>query len=105
LREKGGVKPSSLDDEIQEIIDSNKLPTELANNLDYVRIIGNFAAHPIKSKNSGVIFDVEVGEAEYNLDIIEELFDFYFVRPARIKKKKEELNVKLREAGKPELPI
>ncbi len=105
LREKAGIKKSDLSTEIQEVIDSNKLPSDLSDNLDYIRNIGNFAAHPNKSANSGEIIDVEPGEADWNLTIIEELMDFYFVRPARAAKKKTELNVKLKEAGKPELPI
>lgn len=105
LREKAKVQPADLSDEIQEVIDTNKLPTDLADNLDYIRNVGNFAAHPIKSKNSGEVVDVEPGEAEWNLDVLEELIDFYFVRPARAKKKREALNSKLKDAGKPELPI
>jgi uncharacterized protein Smg (DUF494 family) len=44
---------------------------------------------------------VETGEAEWNLDVLESLFDFYFVQPANLKKKKDALNLKLKEAGKP----
>ncbi len=105
LREKARVKPSDLSSEIQEAIDSGKLPADLSESLDNVRVIGNFAAHPIKSKSSGEILGVETGEAEWNLDVVEDLMDFYFVRPARTKARKEALNPKLKEAGKPELHI
>lgn len=71
--------------------------------LDAVRNIGNFAAHPTKSKSTGEIIDVEPGEAEWNLDVLESLFDYFFVQPALIKKKREELNRKLGDAGKPEM--
>jgi hypothetical protein len=47
---------------------------------------------------------VEPGEAEWNLDVLESLFDFYFVQPALHAKRKAALNPKLKEAGKPELP-
>ena len=46
-------------------------------------------------------FNVEPGEAEWNLDVLEDLFDFYFVRPARTAAKVDALNKKLIEAGKP----
>lgn len=101
LREKAGVKPSNLAAEIQEVIDSNQLPSYLAESIDAVRNIGNFAAHPIKSNNIGEIVDVEPGEAEWNLDVIESLFDFYFVQPEIIKKKRAALDAKLAGAGKP----
>jgi hypothetical protein len=65
-----------------------------------VRNTGNFAAHPIKSKSSSEIVDVEPGEAEWNLDVIEALFDFFFVQPEVIRIKREDLNKKLIDAGK-----
>jgi len=101
LREKAGVKPSSLADEIQEALDRNLFPSYIAEIVDAVRNVGNFAAHPTKSKQTGEIIDVEPGEAELNLDVIEALFDFYFVNPARIAKKKADINKKLQDAGKP----
>ncbi|MGD1090046.1 MAG: hypothetical protein ABR955_15180 [Verrucomicrobiota bacterium] len=71
--------------------------------MDAIRIVGNFAAHPIKSKASGEIIEVETGEAEWNLDVLESMFDFYFTQPALLKKKRDALNAKLKEAGKPEM--
>ena len=101
LREKAEVKPSNLSDEIQEVLDSNTLPSYMAESIDSIRNIGNFAAHPIKSKNTGEIVPVEPGEAEWNLEVIEQLFDFYFVQPKKAAVKKEMLNNKLKDAGKP----
>ena len=75
----------------------------MAESLDAVRNIGNFAAHPMKSKSTGEIVEVEAGEAEWNLDTLEGLFDFYFVQPQILQKKKEELNKKLKNVGKPEI--
>jgi hypothetical protein len=104
LREYAGVKPANLQAEIQEAIDSGKVPHYIAEQLDAVRNIGNFAAHPIKSKQSGEVVPVEDGEAEWNLDVLESLFQFFFVAPAAAAAKKDALNAKLREAGKPEMP-
>ncbi len=101
LRERVKVKPADLANEIQELLDSNILPSDLADDLDAIRNIGNFSAHPIKSTNTGEIVDVEPGEAEWTLTVLEELFDFYFVRPTRSAAKRAALNAKLAEAGKP----
>lgn len=60
-----------------------------------------FAAHPNKSLSTGAIVDVEPGEAEWMLDVLEGLFDFYFVQPDILQKKKDALNKKLADAGKP----
>jgi hypothetical protein len=103
LRENAGVKKGDLANEIQQVLDTAKLPSHLLESLDAVRNIGNFAAHPIKSTASGEIIDVEPGEAEWNLDVIESLFDFFFVQPALLKKKRDALDAKLKEAGKPEM--
>ena len=103
LREAGGFDRKDLFDQIQQAMDSNTLPSDIVKNLDAVRVIGNFAAHSMKSTNSGEILDVEPGEAEWNLEVVEQLFDFYFVRPAENQKRIDALNAKLKEAGKPPL--
>lgn len=101
LREKARTTKKDLVGQIQEVIDLRQLPSYSSEALDAVRNIGNFAAHPIKSKSTGEIVEVEPGEAEWNLDILEQLFDFYFVQPEILRKKREKLNQKLKDAGKP----
>jgi len=101
LRLKASTKQKDLCKQIQEVIDNGKLPSYLIECIDAVRNIGNFAAHPLKDKSTGEILPVEVGEAEWNLDVLEQLFDFYYVQPAVIQKKKQALNQKLQAAGKP----
>jgi hypothetical protein len=103
LRTVAAVKPASLATEIQEVLDSGRLPTHLAENIDAIRNVGNFSAHPLKSQSSGEIVPVEPHEATWNLDVLELLFDFYYVQPAAIAKKRAALNAKLAEAGKPPL--
>ncbi|OFW38947.1 MAG: hypothetical protein A3J28_12360 [Acidobacteria bacterium RIFCSPLOWO2_12_FULL_60_22] len=101
LRDEARTTSRDLADQIQEVLNSGKLPSQLAEAIDAIRNIGNFAAHPLKSTNTGEIVDVEPGEAEWLLDVLEGLFDFYFVQPAILQKKKAALNQKLQEAGKP----
>lgn len=103
LREKAKVKKGDLSSEIQQVLDSGQLPSYLEESIDAIRNVGNFAAHPIKSNSTGEIVTVEPGEAEWNLEVIEMLFDFYFVQPERIKQKRDALNQKLKDAGKPEM--
>ncbi len=101
LREKAHVKKGDLSNEIQEVLDNCSLPTHLSSSIDAIRNIGNFGAHPLKSTSTGEIVDVELGEAEWLLDVIESLFDFYFVQPAILQTKKDALNKKLLDLGKP----
>jgi hypothetical protein len=102
LREKAaGVKKGDLANEIQQVLDSKQLPTYLADDLDAIRNVGNLAAHPLKSTNTGEIVEVEPHEAEWLLNVLEGLFDFYFVQPAKSKARQNALNAKLKSAGKP----
>lgn len=99
LKHAGNATEKDLSSQIDKILPS--LPTYIAENLDAVRHIGNFAAHELKSKITGEILDVEPEEAEWNLDVLDSLFDFYYVKPRIEENKRQELNKKLEAAGKP----
>jgi hypothetical protein len=100
--EKGAADaPADLADQIDEILQDAKLPSDIAKIVDAVRHIGNFAAHPNKSKSTGEIVPVELGEAELNLEVLESLFDFYFVQPAETQRRIAAINRKLVDVGKP----
>jgi hypothetical protein len=100
LTDKLGAKKKNLHDQIEEVIAIGKLPTHIEEGLHDVRNIGNFAAHPMKSTTTGTIVDVEPGEAEWNLEIVEMLFDFCFVAPALAAERKAALEKKLKDTGK-----
>jgi hypothetical protein len=101
LTEAGGAKAKELSRQIDEVLP--RLPSHLAEIVDAVRAVGNFAAHPIKSQSSGQVVEVEPGEAECNLDVLDGLFDFYYVQPAKTKQRRAALDQKLKEVGKPPL--
>lgn len=84
---------------IQAALDSGKLPGPVADNLDAIRNIGNYAAHPVKDNSTGQIVDVEPAEADWNLDVLEELFDYFYVQPEKAKAKRAALNAKLASTG------
>src|SRR2546426_12715354 len=100
LRNYAGVNQGDLFDEIKQVLDSKTLPSPIVEALDAVRRIGNLATHPTKSKTTGEIVDVEPGEAQWNLDTLEALFDHYFIKPARLKSQKKALDEKLQKARK-----
>lgn len=95
LRDKGGVKPGDLSAEIDEVLP--KLPEDLATQVDAIRHFGNFAAHPNKSTATGEIIDVEPDEAEWTLDVLESMLNFYFVEPEARKARLGKLDAKLKE--------
>lgn len=100
LRDKGFAQ-KDLANAIQALLDSKTLPSSLAENVDHIRNVGNFAAHPMKDTNTGAILDVEPHEAEWNLDVLESLFDFFYVGPAKDAQRRATYNAKLAQAGKP----
>ena len=100
LRENYSIKKGNLNKEIDEFIAGNAIPSYISESLHDLRQIGNFAAHPDKCKNTGEIVEVEAGEAEWSLETLDDLFDFTFVSPARMKNRKKKLNDKLIAIGK-----
>jgi hypothetical protein len=103
IRDVLNVRGRDLNAEIDEVIKQRLLPEDLAHDLDVLRNVGNFAAHPQKSTNTGEVLDVEPGEAEWLLDLLDELLQQLFTRPAIRAEKRAAYNAKLQEAGKPPL--
>jgi hypothetical protein len=98
LREAGNASQHDLMEQIKAVLPT--LPPYLREQVDAIRNIGNFAAHPAKDQNSGLLIDVEPGESEWNLDVLDMLFEFYYVQPAQVAQKKIALNAKLAASGK-----
>ena len=99
LREKAGADQRNLFDAIQHVVDQGNLPSHIAESLHTLRELGNFAAHPNKSTNTAEVIEVEHGEAEWCLDVIDALYDHYFVSPAKTQRAKDAMNDKRNEAG------
>jgi hypothetical protein len=96
-----GATGRDLVDQIDSV--EGKVPEYVFTPLHAVRNVGNFAAHPIKSKQTGDIVDVEPGEAEWLLDTLDAVFEHVFVAPKARQDRLAELNKKLADAGKPTL--
>lgn len=102
---KAGYIQKDLSQQIDAVLaeqDTRKaLPTGVHSIVDAVRNFGNFSAHGITDKTTLQIIDVEPHEAEYCLDILDAIFDHYFVKPAEAARMKNALNEKLAAAKKP----
>ncbi len=103
LREEFQISKRSLAQEIQMFIELDGIPSHITDAVDAVRNIGNLAAHPTKNEKTGEIVPVENGEAEWLIEVIEALFDFTFIQPIKLERRRKELNLKLKEIGKPEM--
>ncbi|WP_174295979.1 DUF4145 domain-containing protein [Alteripontixanthobacter muriae] len=80
-----GYTDTNLSKQIKAVINEQDieriLPRGVRQSIDAIRNFGNFSAHPIIEKSSTQIIDVEPAEAEWCLEILDELFLHFFVRP------------------------
>ena len=101
LRDEYQITDKDLVKQIEKFIERRDIPSDISEAVDAIRNIGNFAAHPNKYKNTGEIVDVEVGEAEWLIEVLEALFDVKFIQPQQAQERKNKLNEKLASLGKP----
>ncbi len=99
-----GYKSRDLNAEIDLLLKETDplraIPRRLRDTIDAIRHYGNFSAHPVDDKTALQIVEVEPGEAEWCLEILEECFEHFFVGPEIAKAKKAALDAKLAAAGK-----
>ncbi|WP_406696501.1 DUF4145 domain-containing protein [Singulisphaera sp. Ch08] len=99
IQDQEGIHDRNLVDQIKKLLAMNKIPSYLAQDLDAIRNIGNFAAHPQKNQNTGEIVDVEPGEAAWTLQVCRDLLEFYYVDLPKSVARRIALNQKLGDAG------
>lgn len=96
LRDQG-FSQYDLADQIDAALPT--LPPHIAETIDLVRHSGNFAAHAKLDVTTGGLVEVTHEEAEWNLDVLDELFDLYYVQPERNKQKRAAMNAKIQASG------
>lgn len=89
----------SLAQQVEAVM--GRYPAYISENIDAIRNFGNFSTHPIKATETAQIIEVDDHEAEWLLEIIEQLLAYYYVEPELSRRKREALNRKLKGAGKP----
>ena len=99
-----GYQAKDLAKEIDQLLAEKDplkaLPRSVRETVDAIRNFGNFSAHPIDDKTSLQIIEVEPHEAEWCLEVLEDLFEHFYVGPAAAAAKKAALNAKLNAAGR-----
>lgn len=105
MLQEQGYAEASLARQVGAVLDekdpSKVLPSSIRNGIDAIRNFGNFSAHPITDVTTLQVIGVEPEEAEWCLEIIDRLFDHYYVQPAYDAEKRANLAAKLKQAGKP----
>jgi hypothetical protein len=101
IRHVTETERSALYKEINMLLDPKDpeyigpLPPILAESLHTLRKIGNIAAHPMKSGSTGEIYDVDLSEAEWSLEILETLFEYFYIVKNRLEERTRSLDKKL----------
>ncbi len=87
IRDFWGIKKVRLKDEIDDL--EEKVDSDVWESIDAVRSVGNIGAHMERDIN--VIVDVEPGEAQLLIGLIEQLVDDWYVARESRRKRTEEL--------------
>lgn len=98
LLESQGIKGDSIADQLKVALP--QLPGYVAPFVDQLRKLGNAAAHPKPHATTGEIIDVQPDEAEWMLELLDQLFDHYYTKPAAANEKLASLTQKLGDGRK-----
>lgn len=89
----------SLAKRISQFATDKDHPRQLRENLDHFREIADFAAHTQKDDQAAII-DVGRKDAEWTLDLLDRLFDYFIVTPAQDQRMREAMNERIKDAGR-----
>lgn len=95
-----GYDQFRLDSQIKAFVEDPAAPTFLKNDLHYLREIGDFGAHTQHSKADGEIIPVSREEAEWSIEVVDRMFQHYFVAPAEAERRRQSMDEKLQKAGR-----
>lgn len=95
LAVKTGAGHGSLSDQIRQAVIASDLPPYLKQALQTLSRVAKLEPGTGKSEQPEALTAVEPGEAEWLLDVLEALFDLYFVEPARMERKQASLEQKI----------
>ena len=99
-----GCSADNLYGQLRALLDetdpNKRLPEAVRAVVDAIRHFGNFGAHPIQDTETLKIVDVEDYEAEFCLEMLNALFEYYFVTPDRQEQERQRIESKVRQVGK-----
>jgi hypothetical protein len=80
IRDKGGVIHDVFSKEMQQVLQSKALPTQLHKQIDTLRTLHNYAAHPVFDKNPAILVNVKPIEAELWIEVLNSILQIYYGR-------------------------
>lgn len=99
IADKLNIREDNLFADIKKIIEDGRIPGYVLDedDLHAVREVGNISVHIFKNKKTRALIDVSYEDAELALNILEDLLDHCFVRPAIRQARKAALKEKLKD--------
>jgi hypothetical protein len=91
LADKAGAGDGDLVDQIRHAVLGADMPGYLKQGLQMYSRLAKLDSAPSKSVHPEALARVEPGEAEWLLDVLQSMFDLYFVQPARLQRKQDSI--------------
>jgi Domain of unknown function (DUF4145) len=98
LEKYAGQDRGSLKSAIDKFVEETCHPDYLRENLQHLREIANFGTDTQKDAYAEIV-DVDRDEAEWTLDVLDSLFDYFIVAPKRNRKIRKAMDRKSEAAG------
>jgi hypothetical protein len=103
LERYAGQNSFSLTTRIDNFIKDTKHPHYLRENLHHFREIADFGAHTQRNHQAEII-NVDRDEAEWTLDLVDRLFEYFIIGPQRDQKMRAAMDAKVKDAGRKPIP-
>lgn len=103
LEDYAKISEYTLKGSLDKFIADTAHPARIRENLQHLREIGDFGAHT-KKDGIGQVIDVSREDAEWTLDLIDRLFDYFVLDPERDKKLRATWDQNVQEAGRKPIP-
>lgn len=91
LAAKAGAGDGALVDQIRRAVLGPDMPAYLKQGLQMYSRLARLDSEENKSLRPEALAGVEPGEAEWLLDVLQSMFDLYFVQPARLQRKQQSI--------------
>jgi hypothetical protein len=104
LERYAGIKNRSLAKQIDTFIADTSHPRRLREGLHHFREAADFAAHTQTDEQSGEIINVGRDEAEWTLDRVDGLFEYFIIEPDQESQRLAAMDKKIADAGRKAIP-
>jgi hypothetical protein len=98
LEEYDGRTDWGLDDRVRKFVEDRSHPLSIRENVEHLLKAGDFGAHK-KTNDQDVIIEIDTVEAEWTLDLVERLFDYFIVQKAKDAAMRARIEQKVKDAG------